>query len=301
MATRVYINFVRGADVPASVPEVRRIEIVRDKYLLIRHSAGQARAFRFIDTPETQGSVESPNGYRDIVYRYRVEGSTVHLWVCCVVPANTALPTPDYEVITYSQKETLFLAVGQTDTTDPFSTPVDWVPRALTTQQKKERAIGKIKAFREQKKTWLLEAPEYADLVPDIVTHLGYWLRSADYVIKLMYDLGVAGTLDWLIVAKIAEEAMKGPRTLDPDGDGAYNVEFFQRLKVAATNFPTGPSFGALWVRTWDLSDVGDVDRVSDFTANVISSHGSTDPSLPDRTYHNIPATYNSTAEYWTS
>lgn len=309
MATKLYINYVRQSDVPSAHP-VKKIHVRADKYIQVkeRHPGhggiDTIDHYNFSNAVETQGSVQVPRGYSEILYRYMIDADgTLHAWICCVVPENTALPVPDYQEKEYTSgfPVAVFLAQGETNTLDNGGGQPNWLPGALTTADKKARAITKIRAFREQKKTWLLEAPEYADLVSNIVTHLGYWLRSADYVIKLMYDQGVAGTLDWLIVEKIAAEAIKGPRTLDPDGDGAYNVGFFQRLKVATTNFPTGPSFGALWVRTWDLTGVGDVDRVADFTANVISSHGSTDPALPDRTYHDIPATYNSTTEYWTS
>lgn len=310
MATKLYINYVRLSDLPgvSSGYTVKRIHLMQDKELVVRVADGNRYRYNFRNTPQTVGSIESPHGYQDTVYRYMVDADGVlHAWIACIVPGDTALPEPDYQVVSHNAAATIFLAQGETDS---YGSTVDmtayaWVPGALTTQQKKSRAIASIEAFREQKKRWLLEAPEYADLVPNIVTHLGYWLRSADYVIKLMFDQGEAGTLDWLIVESIAKEAIKGPRTLDPDGDGAYNVEFFQRLKAAATAYPTGPTFGALWVRTWDLTGVGDVDRVADFTADVINTHGNggtnplTDP--PDRTYHNIPAAYNSTATYWSS
>ena len=309
MATKLYINYVRLSEFPAARYEVKQLYLSADKVLnAITTESGRTRwRFRFSISAETVGSVQTPHGYHDTVYRYMVKGDTVHLWVCVAVPTDTAMPVPDYQELTLSGASAIFAATGETiNTAVEGNNNYGWVPGSvLSDSVKKARAIAKIKAWRAQKKAWLLEAPEYADLVPNIVTHLGYWLRSADYVIKLMYDMGVAGTLDWLIVAKIAEEAIKGPRTLDPDGDGAYNVEFFQRLKVAATGFPTGPTFGALWVRTWDITGIGNVDRVADFTADVINTHGNggtnplTDP--PDRTYHNIPAAYNSTADYWSS
>ena len=310
MATKVYVNYIRKADL-TGVDEIRRIHLSADKFIRIyvddtTHGALSPKQFDFGNAVETPESVEVPGGYSELVYRYQVDADgTLHVWIVCAVPTNTNMPVPDYEVTTHSGAATIFLATGETDAFVGGGSAPSWIPGALTTGQKKTRAISAIKSWRAQKKSWLLEAPEYADLVPNIVTHLGYWLRSADYVIKLMYDQGVATTLDWLIVEAIVKEAIKGPRTLDPDGDGAYNVEFFQRLKVAATGFPTGPTFGALWVRTWDLSSVGNVDRVADFTADVINTHGNggtnplTDP--PDRTYHNIPAAYNSTADYWSS
>lgn len=297
----VHVNFLRADDLPTgqTVDETRKILWLGDDTAQVKCFDGvQIKAFNcdFSNAPVTVDSQETPNGYSDIIYRYHKTAELLSLWIACIVPDNTEIPKPDYQIFSPTAAATLWKAVGENDDVETaLQSPPDWIPGALTTQQKKDRAITKIKAWREQKKAWLLESPEYADLVPEITKHLGYWLRSADYVLKLMYDMGVAGTLDWLIVEAIAKEATKGPRTLDPDGDGAYNVEFFQRLKVAAAGYPTGPTFGALWVRTWDLSDVSDVQRVADFTADVIQSHGQT----TDRTYHSIPADYNSTAVYW--
>ena len=308
MATKLYINYVRLSEFPAARYEVKQLYLSADKVLnAITTENGRTRwRFRFSISAETVGSVQTPHGYHDTVYRYMVKGDTVHLWVCVAVPTDTEMPVPDYQELTLSGATEIFAATGETiNTAVEGNNNYGWVPGStLSDAEKKARAIAKIKAWRAQKKAWLLEAPEYADLVPNIVTHLGYWLRSADYVIWYEFNkknTNANGAYDWDIIEEIAKEAIKGPRTLDPDGDGAYNVEFFQRLKVAATGFPTGPTFGALWVRTWDLTSVGNVDRVADFTANVISSHGSTDSSLPDRTYHDIPVTYNSTTEYWTS
>jgi len=300
MATKLYINYVRQSAVPLA-PEVKKILVLSDRHLQIKRvvdGVDIVTDFDFRTSSRTTESLNTPNGYADTIYRYLIDNSDVHVWIAGVVPTGVSLPKPDYQVIEHSAAATVFKVSGETDSAEtPSGTQPAWIPGALTTAEKKVRAIRAIKSWREQKKSWLLEAPEYADLVPNITTHLGYWLRSADYVLKLMYDMGVSGTFDWLIVEAITKEAIKGPRTLDPDGDGAYNTEFFQRLKVASVGYPTGPTFGALWVRTWDLTDVVDVDRVLDFTADVIQSHG----QATDRTYHNIPADYDSTAIYWST
>lgn len=311
MATKLYINYVRQADVPTAHP-VKKIQLRSEKYIQIKErnpahgGIDTIDHFNFANAPETEGSVQVARGYAEIVYRYMVDADgTLHAWICCVVPENTALPVPDYQVKEYGSDATfpvsVFLATGETDTLDNGGGQPNWIPGALTTAEKKARAITAIQAWREQKQTWLLEAPEYADLVPDIINHLGYWLRSADWVLNQEFTKDDATRYDWLIIAAIAKAAAKGPRTLDANGDGSYDVEFFRRLKAAATAFPTGPNFGALWVRTWDLTGVADVRRVSDFTADVINSHGSTSPLLVDRTYHNLPSSYDSTAEYWTT
>lgn len=301
MATKLYINYVRRSDVPTA-REVRKILLREDRHIRITHSVDgdqTATDYDFTASPTTGTSEVTPNGYADTIYRYLIDDSHLHVWIACAVPINMALPKPDYQVITATGAATVFLADGETGTIDESLTtsPPDWIPGALTTSEKKARAITAIKAWREQKRIWLLESPEYADLVPNISTHLGYWLRSGDWVINQEFTKPDATRYDYLIIAEIAKQAALGPRTLDPDGDGSYNVEFFQRLKAAAASFPNGPSFGALWVQTWDLTSVSDVTRVDDFTADVIQSHGQT----LDRTYHNLPAAYDSTADYWSS
>ena len=300
------IQYIRHSEVP-SLPQVKKILALAEKHLQIKTQVGNTVTtynldFRLsgVTKPGTIGV--SPNGHSDILYQYFVSDDDLEATVVCPVPGNTALPVPLNQRKTISTfPATLFLATGESATIEQTTTTPNWIPAALTTAAAKALAVEAIKAWRNQKQQWLLEAPEYADLLPNIVTHLGYWLRSADYVIKLMWDQAVAGTLDasgssdWIYLQKIVKEATKGPLTLDADGDGHYDVAFFRRLKNAVALFPNGPGFGALWVRTWDLSSVLNIDRVADFTADVLQTHGGT----VDRTYHNMPSSYDSTADYW--
>jgi len=135
--------------------------------------------------------------------------------------------------------------------------------------------------------------------VPNISTCFGYYLRSADYVLKRMFQQGKDGKLDWQIVEAIVKEATKGPKSLDPAGDGDYEAAFFVELKEILTNRPSQPDFGALWVRTWDLTRISDVKRIDNFKDDVVETHGATDPKKPDRTYSDMPQNYDSTNDYW--
>lgn len=315
MATKLYINYVRKLDI-SGIDEIRRIHLSHDKNIRIReddsfHGIVVSKTFDFRNAAETQGSISTPDGYADVVYRYMVDADgTLHAWICCAVPMNTALPSPDYQEVEHTGAATIFLAEGEADSIVGGGGRPHWVPGALSETEKKARAVAAIKAWREQKKTWLLESPEYADLMPNITLHLGYWLRSADYVIWKHYNdknTNANGAYDWLIIEAIAKEAAKGPRTLDPDGDGAYNVTFFQAFKALvegnagtpfpAAGFPNGPDFGALWVQTWDLTQVSDVTRTTSLSV-VIATHY--DSLLTDRTYSGLSIAYNPTAEYWT-
>ncbi|MYK36129.1 MAG: hypothetical protein F4036_00030 [Gammaproteobacteria bacterium] len=301
MATKLYINYVRSNKVPG-VMDIAKIHVIEDRHLKISPDTGgqiASRDFDFRSSPVSEGSQVSPNGYADIIYRYLVDEDDLHLWIAVGVPTNTVLPKPDYQEIEYSAAATVFLASGETDTVEEAVIPTpDWVPGVLTDADKKERVKGKLDKWREQVKHWLREAPIYATLVRDIYTHLGFWLRSADYTIKVLWDEKVAGTTtyDWSVLEAIIDEAIKGPTTLDPDGDGAYNAEFFMNLNSAISSFPNGPTFGALWVNWYALTSTStssDVDRIHVITD--ILTHA----DMSSRIKANMPDGYNPTLEYW--
>jgi len=300
------IQYIRASEVP-TLPEVLKIIAIANKRLQVKTRMDTTVStydfdFRLSGTTRKGTIGLSPQGHANILYQYFVSASDLDATLVCPVPANTPLPTPlnqRKEISTFPSN--LFIATGETAVAETTHAVPSWIPGALSETEKKERFIHKVKAWREQIKKWLLEAPQYADLVPDIINHLGYWLRAADWVIHQEATKAVAQRYDWLILEAICKEAMLGPRTLDADGDGSYDVVFFRRLKEAATTFPNGPGFGALWVQTWDLTSPADVSRVADFTANVINTHGSTNSFSPDRTYHNLPAAYDPTAEYWSN
>jgi len=307
MATKLYINYLRNYDISEQniSVTVRKILLRSDRNLQIKYSTGGqilSVDYDFSSAPVTGISEVTPNGYDDLVYRYMVDNEHLHLWIACFVPENTGIPTPDYQELTYDAMASVFLATGETSDLETASaSPPSWIPTALTELQKKERVISKIKKWRDQVKTWLFESPTYAALVPDILTHLGYWLKSADYTIKLLWDEKVAGTTtyDWSVLEAVIDEAIKGPSTLDPDGDGAYNIEFFMNLKTAISSFPTGPTFGVIWVDWWSLtgtSTADDVSRVPNVVTSIL-----THSDMAHRIKSNIPNDYNPLSEYWTS
>ena len=293
MATTTYINFIRSP----SVPEVKKIILKADKHLQIKRVVGGSEvvtAYDFTNTPEIR-STSRPN-YDDTVYRYMVDADGLHVWIACGVPANMALPVPDYKVQEYTAMATVWKATGEDNTieTETSGAQPDWIPGVLTTAEKKALAVEALKVWRRQVERWLFEAPKYATLVPDILTHLGYWLRSADYVLSELWREAI---LDWLTYESVVKEATKGPSSLDPDGDGAYNVEFFLRLKSAVASFPSGPNFGALWVNWWALSassTVSDVSRVSNMVTDVL-----THAEVAARTKSGMSETYNPTVAFW--
>lgn len=95
----------------------------------------------------------------------------------------------------------------------------------------------------------------------------------------------------------VIDKAILGPSTLDPDGDGAYNAEFFMNLNTAISSFPNGPTFGVLWVDWWSLtstSTVTDVSRVSNMVTDIL-----THAEQASRVKANLPTNYNPTTKYW--
>ena len=307
--TKLYLNFVAEGDIQA--PVVKKVILRSNKILQIKRVVGGADVvteYNFANSAVTDGTV-SRSDYSDSLYRYRVDAEgTVHLWIAVVVPDGTDMPASDYQELTYSAIASVWKIATENWTIETASgTQPDWIPGALTDAQKKARFVVAIKRWREQIKTWLLESPQYADLITDITRHLALWLRGADFVIYKEATKADADRYDWLILEAIVNEAIKGPRTLDANGDGAYDVEFFRLFRSVITGAPNGPTFGALWVQTWDLTQVSDVTRVNNFKS-LILSHGSTNQYYQDRTYHNLPAItdttatgYDATADYWSS
>lgn len=301
MATKLYISYVRSDKVPG-VMDIAKIHVIEDRHLQISTDTGgqiASQDFDFRNSTPTDDSKNSPNGYADIIYRYLVDSDDLHLWIAVGVPTDTEMPSPDYQETEYSSAATVFLAAGETDTVEVSVVPTpNWVPGLLTDAQKKEKVKAKLSKWRDQINHWLREAPIYATLVKDIYTHLGFWLRSADYTIKVLWDEKNDGTTtyDWTVLEAIIDEAIKGPTTLDPDGDGAYNAEFFMNLNSAIASFPNGPNFGVLWTNWYTLTSAStsaDVDRVHVITDIL------THDEMASRIKSNMPSNYNATLEYW--
>lgn len=314
MATQIYLNFVRRADVPTA-PLFKKLHLKRDKVIAAKMiEVGGNTLFAewdFENAPDSMDTIDVPQarGYRDGVYRYLIKGSTAHIWVAVGVPDDTEIPVPDYQEIQASTQQAVFIAHGETNALEStYNVGFGWMPGALSETDKKNRCIEDIKAWRLKKKAWLLESPEYADLIPEITKHLGYWLRAADYAIYYEFNrknTNVNGAYGWDVIEAMAREAAKGPLSLDPDGDGAYNVEFFQAFRGliygssamggAIPPHPNGPSAGTIWLNTeaspaW--ASPSDVQRQT-LTYSLITSQASR--------FTGLTAAYNPTTAYWSS
>lgn len=312
MAVRIHVNFLRASDLPTgeTVDKVRKILWLGSDTLQLKcYNGGQIKAFNcdFSNAPVTLDSQVTPNGYADIIYRYHKTDDNLHLWIAAVVPDNTEIPKPDYQVFSPTAATTVWKAVGENDDVETSLRPApDWIPGTLSEAEKRARVGVALQAWREKKKVWLLESPQYADVIPEITKHLSLWLRAADYVLHELYGDKVVGTLtyDWLLLEAIAKEATKGPVTLDPDGDGAYNVEFFQHFATLVDSYPNGPTaFAALWVNWWELtgtSTVADVTR-KNMVTEVLMPTDTVDTRTKAWTDGVTLDAYNPATVYWTS
>jgi len=293
-----YLNFVAQGVITA--PVIKKIlhktgDIIQITRVV--NSIDVVTEYDFNNTP-IMDTVSRPD-YQDSVYRFLKDAAGVlHVWIAVVLPTGTSPPQSDSQEVRHSTPATVWKATGEDDSVGTASgTQPDWIPGALTEAEKQARVSAELVLWRAQIADWLLQAPRYASLISDILNHLGKWLKSADY---LIHTLVVSETrLDWLLLEAIIKEARKGPRSLDPDGDGAYNAEFFMLFQSAVTSYPNGPDFGALWVNWYEISDtseVSDVTRVQNMINDVLHPL-----HIGTRTRAGMPSNYNPTTQYWTS
>ena len=105
----------------------------------------------------------------------------------------------------------------------------------LSYPQKQARAVSAMNAWRDQKRAWMLEAAERADLDPTVPTLVGKWLRAADAALKREFQ---DSTVDPLIVAAMALEAAKGALDVVDVDQFMQSVYYGQQV----------PSNAVLWV-----------------------------------------------------
>ena len=294
------INYVDKDKYP-DLPETKKVWSPSQDILKVSsvEPDGSAKVQRIDFSNCEHGAIgSSGGGHADIVYEYACEHPNVWLKLTCAV-ANVDEVASGNVVVGDNFPEWIYVATGKQRRNESTTHEAAWVPGVLSDSEKKAYFGEAMVEWREQIKIWLRESIAYADLLPDVVLHFGNLLRSADWVINQEAMKSADERLDWLILEKIVLEAKKGPRSLDADGDGQFDVQFIRNLKAMAGQYPTGTEFGALWVQTWDLTAASDVTRVNDFMADVIRSYGSSDPAVPDRTYANMPSDYDPTTLYW--
>ena len=299
MATKVYLNFVPVGRITA--PVIKKVQVIGDKDLHIKrvmNNVDEVWQYDFTGLPHITTRC-TPDSYADTIYRYQHDDDgTLHVWVAVV---TDELPEVRYQIHEHSAAAMIWKATGEDSTVEVPTHAPTWIPGAISNNEWRDIAEAKLPVWRKQVKKWLMEAPQYAELIPDILTHLGYWLKSADYMIYFMWakcDMASHDAVSWEVFSKFMDECIKGPTSLDPDGDGSYEVLFFKRLAAGITSFSSGPTFGALWVNWWDLnnnSDVNDVERVSNMVTEVLDA-----AYLATRTESGYnPSTYDPFNEFW--
>ena len=289
MQTDVYINFLQSADL-SGVPTIRKIRVSANRVIDINcHATGGEilnERYDFSSVVSMRESKQSPNGLLDLIYRYHVTDDLLKVWIVCVVPEGTDLPDiveQWFEVTSFPQ--TLFLAEGVTDGDSAITGTVAWTTAlaTLTDAEKKVIAIREIEAMFDKKEADIENANKYLDLHKDLAVHVAYWWRAAISVVKRFYQ---DTTVDKLIVARMAEEASKGPTTRNDQ------LTLLRNLLGLMTQFPEGPNFGAIWVETRNLSSPADVRRKT--MLQVLATRG----TEADETYP-MPADFDSTDTSW--
>ena len=138
MATYVYIDHIRQADYP-DVPECKVVALHRDENFRIKYDISGTegmRRYNFKGALKTDSSIETPNGYEDIIYRYEIDGNQdLHAWIACAVPTDTELPNPAYQELFFestgqSYPVGIFLAEGETSPNLGSGMIPTWMPDA---------------------------------------------------------------------------------------------------------------------------------------------------------------------------
>ncbi|MXZ00215.1 hypothetical protein F4Y93_06030 [Candidatus Poribacteria bacterium] len=265
------------------IPIVKKLWVPEDKRVYIKRVLPSDREvisdFDFRNLASLEGT--SGSGYYDTLYEYAIVGDDLYVTIAARMDEDTSLPSPAYQEKSVTAPATLFLATGEAEGNENPTEIPRWLP-TLTLSEKKQLAIEAIYIWRAQKEEWLINVQKYIDLHPDLAAHIGYWLRSADCVLKIFFQ----SDTDPLIVRAMALEAAKGPATIDDP------LVLFRNIKNVIAQFPSGPDFAAIWVQTRDLSSPSDVTRKT--ILEVLQTRGTAE----DETYL-LPAQYDSTDTSW--
>lgn len=274
-----YVGNTSDRDIPIVnkiwVPEAGRVHVKR----VLSGDREVVTDFDFRGIVGVQGS--SGLGHLDTLSEYAIVDDELYATIAARVDENTPLPFPAYEEKVVTPPGTVFLATGETDGNERVTEIPRWLP-TLNYRQKQELAIEAIMLWRVQKEEWLINAPKYIDLHPLLPVHIGYWLRSADCVLKIFFQ----SDIDPLIVRAMALEASKGPATIDDQ------LTLFRNIKNVIARFPSGPDFAAIWVETRNLESPSDVSRKT--ILEVLQTRGTAE----EETYI-LPTQYDSTDTSW--
>lgn len=274
-----YVSHTSDRDIPI----VKSIRVPEDKRVHIKRVLPSDREvisdFDFRNLAAIEGT--SGSGYYDTLYEYAIVGDDLYVTIAARMDEETSLPSPAYQEKSVTAPATVFLASGETEGNENPTEIPRWLP-TLSLSESKQLAIDAISVWRAQKEQWLVNAQKYIDLHPALPEHIGYWLRSADCVLKIFFQ----SDTDPLIVRAMALEASKGPATIDDP------LVLFRNIRNVIAQFPSGPDFAAIWVETLNLSSPSDVVRKT--ILEVLQTRG----TAGDETYL-LPSQYDSTDTSW--
>ena len=297
---KIHLNFVPKSKINA--PEVTKVQFAPPAHLYVNRIINGAEEVNHYDFSHVQpgGTKQPPGRYQDTVYRWHKDShkGMVNVWIAVV---TDDMPETKYRVSGHKAKKTVWKAKGQNNAFDTVTHKPTWVPDRKTDAEWRKDAEARLPLWREQIGRWLMLSSQYSHFMPDATTQLGYWLRSADAALWKLWSstVGEPKEMSWEVFGTVLDEMIKGPKSLDPNGDGAFEPLFFQRLAKIKETFPTGPTFGMIWVNHWDLIDINepaDVIRVNNIIKDVLDD---THNMRVNRVVTIIPADHDPLEVYW--
>ena len=264
--SQVSLYFVND---PSVCPEVTKVYEKEHGRIIIKRIVNNSTVvtdFDFRNTPE--GYFTTPNGYQDTVYTINIDDAdNIQLSIGAYV-RGSILPSNIEEASYYdgSYPRYIYVGVGETATEESnIGSAPSWIVTSLTYLEKQERAIRAVKAWRDQKRHWMLQAAERADLADNLVSKVGKWLKSADAAIQIAFQDVNTDPLD---VAKIATLAAQG--SLD-----VTDVDAFMR---GVHYYSATPSTPQLWVTKTNPARVN-LSQIVEYGTDSVGAYDPVDTS----------------------
>ena len=142
MKIRYVIAILPKSENP-DIPVGQKIYVDAEKRLIIKTEDNVFNFdFRNADVPAHE---QSPNGYSDIVYRWNIDTDTATFYIALTQNTTDVLDTTQESDVTYPAY--LWLAEGETETTETPTITPDWLPTAATETEIK---AGKVAAWKDR-------------------------------------------------------------------------------------------------------------------------------------------------------
>lgn len=182
---------------------VKKIEVLADKRYRIKYDNDGTENIVLFDFTQYDGISLNKNTieHESVIWRYRNQSPVdVHF---AIWGRFSKMTRRDPLVETYPTY--VYLAAGESAT--PETELTTYTAAGISYVDKQKRAIKAIYQWKSQKREWMTQAAERADLANNLVRKVGRWLKSADAAIKHKFQ---DPNTDPLIVESIANMALYG-------------------------------------------------------------------------------------------